>query len=356
VYRAAERYSGLTPTHAQVRADLEVPLRQKAGVELDQGVFLSQVLSCSRAGAHLIHAMLRPRAESEERLAEFRRTGAVDLGTAYVQRDGNVGWLYLRNTRFLNAEDDTTLEALETGVDLVLLDPEIEAGVLRGATVDHPRYAGRHVFNAGLNLTRLYQGQLSYLFCITRELGLVSKLYRGLTGPEFYPREPEATLEKPWIGAVEAFAIGGGCQLMLVLDYVVAETGSFFNLPAPKEGLIPGVANLRLTRFVGDRLARQGIFFDRQFPADSPEGRLLCDEVVPPEAIMPAVRAAVERLVGSGMVSTSANRKALRVGHEPLSALQAYMALYAREQAYAYFSAGLVHNLEANWVARKRSG
>ena len=39
---------------------------------------------------------------------------------------------------------------------------------------------------------------------------------------------------------VEAFAIGGGCQLLLVMDHTLAEDGSFFNLPARKEGIVPG--------------------------------------------------------------------------------------------------------------------
>jgi Na+-driven multidrug efflux pump len=98
------------------------------------------------------------------------------------------------------------------------------------------------------------------------------------------------------------------------MDRVLAEAGSYFNLPARKEGIIPGAANLRLPRLVGDRLARQGIMFDRQFPADSPEGRLLCDEVVPVGDMDAAIARAVESLTSSGVVSAAANRKALRVG------------------------------------------
>ena len=52
--------------------------------------------------------------------------------------------------------------------------------------------------------------------------------------------EPERTLEKLWVAVVDKFAIGGGCQLLLVVDYVIAETGSYFNLPARKEGFLPG--------------------------------------------------------------------------------------------------------------------
>jgi len=354
VYRAAERFLGLTPTRAAVEAERQLLQKEKEGVEIDQGLFFSQILAHHQAGAHLCWAMLRPGPEAYERLEELQRTGVVDLGAAVVQRNGHIGQVLMRNPRFLNAEDDFTLGPLELAIDLVTLDPAIEVAVLRGATVDHPRYRDRHVFSAGINLTHLYHGQISYLFYVMRELGAVNKLYRGLAGPEFLPDEPETTLEKPWIAAVEAFAIGGGCQILLVMDHVLAETGSFFNLPARKEGIIPGVANLRLPRLVGERLARQGILFDRRFEADSPDGRLICDEVVPVGEMDAAIERAAGRLVGSGMVSAAGNRKALRVGQEPLSLFQAYMATYAREQAYCHFSPALIANLEASWGAHRR--
>jgi thioesterase DpgC len=225
---------------------------------------------------------------------------------------------------------------------------------MRGAMVDHPRYAGRRVFDAGINLTHIYHGRISYLFYLTRDLGFVNKIYRGLTGPDFYLGEPESTQEKPFIAAVEAFAIGGGCQLLLVMDHVLAEQGSYFNLPARNEGIIPGAGNLRFTRFLGDRLARQGILMGRTFAADTPEGRLLCDEVVLVGEMDAAIERTIATLASAGVVSAAANRKALRVGQEPIEQFQAYMALYAREQAYCHFSPALIRNLEQNWNAHQR--
>jgi thioesterase DpgC len=328
--------------------------RDKNGIEIDQGLFLSQILSHPRAGAHLVHAMLRPTEEALERLAAFRRTGYVDLGTAEVRRQGRTGFLLFKNPRFLNAEDETTLGPCEVGVDLLTLDPQVEVGVLRGAPVTHPRYADRRVFSAGLNLTHLYYGRISFLFFINRDLGFVNKLYRGLSGSEFALGEPESTTEMPWIAAVEAFAIGGGCQLLLGVDRVLAESGAFFNLPARKEGIIPGTANLRLTRFVGDRLARQAILFGRDFRVDTPEGMLLCDEVVPTGEMDLALERTARALTGAGVVSAAGNRKALRVGQEPLDQFRQYMAVYVREQVYCHFSPALIHNLEANWNAHQR--
>ena len=52
--------------------------------------------------------------------------------------------------------------------------------MFRGGVVHHPRYPGVRVFGSGLNLTHLYHGQLSYLFFLLRDLGYVSKIYRGI--------------------------------------------------------------------------------------------------------------------------------------------------------------------------------
>ena len=343
VYQAAERFPGLTPTRTSVAAELERKLAEKEGVELAQGLFLAQVLASPRSGAHLIRAMLRPTAEALERLDDFRASGVADLGTVHVRREGRAGVLELRNPRHLNAEDDTTLAASECAVDLILLDPEIEVGVLRGGQVDHPRYSGARVFGAGLNLTRLYHGQIPFLFFVTRDLGYVNKIFRGL---------PQ--VEKLWIAAAETYAIGGACQLLHVVDHVIASRGCRLYLPARKEGIIPGASNLRLPRFVGDRLARRAILSGLEFEAGTPHGDLLCDEVVEAEAVDSTLAARVEALTGSGLVSAAANRRALRIGQEPLDVFRTYMAAYAADQAHCYLSPALVDNLERNWKAHER--
>jgi enoyl-CoA hydratase/carnithine racemase len=357
VYQAAEHVPGLVPAREKMLADRERKQKDKEGYEVDQGLFLSHVLSHPPSGGHLVHAMLRPRAESSSYLAEFQQTGRLDIGSTTVERRGPVGYLYHGNPGFLNAEDDSTTSTLEIGVDLILLDPTIEVGVMRGKVVNHPKYAGRRVFNAGINLTHLYHGQISFLdFFIARDMGYLHKMYRGLSGPEFWPDEVENNaIEKPWIAAVETFAIGGGCQLLLAMDHVLAERSSFFNLPARKEGIIPGVSNMRLWRFIGDRAARQAILFDRQFPADSPAGQLICDVVVPDGEMDNALEQTVQALTSSGVVSAAGNRKAIRVGQESIDQFRQYMSVYCREQAYCHYSPQLIANLEQNWNAAQRS-
>jgi thioesterase DpgC len=271
-----------------------------------------------------------------------------------VRREGNAGYLELRNPRHLNAEDDTTLAASECATDLILLDPEIEVGVLRGGIVEHPRYAGSRIFGSGLNLTRMYLGKVPFVFFITRDLGYVNKIYRGLSGPEFRPGAPEETTEKLWVAAAETFAIGGACQLLHVVDHVLAARGCRLFLPARKEGIIPGASPLRLPRSVGDRLARQAILSGREFEAGVPPAELLCDEVVEPDGMDGALEVRIEALTSSGLINAAANRRALRVGEEPLDVFRRYMATFSRDQAECHLSPALVRNLEEHWNARER--
>lgn len=211
-------------------------------------------------------------------------------------------------------------------------------------------------FSAGINLTHLYQGRISFLWYLRRDLGPLNKIFRGLATAEVAPDDVRGTTpEKPWIAAVDTFAIGGGCQILLVMDYVLAARGSFMTLPARKEGIIPGAANLRLPRFTGARIARQLIATGRELACDSPEGRLICDDIATPADMDAALARAVEDLTTSGAVSLVGNRRALRAGAEPADTFRAYMAVYAREQAFCHFSPQLIDNLERNWRAGERS-
>jgi len=358
---AAARLPGVLPTEAELVAERELMQQDKDGLEIAQGLFVSQVCADSQCGHHLLRSMLRPLPGSLERLAEFSRDGRIDLGTVKLEVEGQTAYVYLHNQRYLNSEDDTTVLPLEMAFDLVLLHPEVRMGVLRGSVVDHPKYAGRRVFCSGINLTRIYQGKQSYLSFLFRNMSMHTKLYRGLlpvevpNGLSMPNVEPEETLEKLWVAVVESFAIGGGCQLLLVVDYVIAEEGSYFSLPARKEGILPGAANMRLPRFVGERLAREAIMFDRTFPANSPEGRMIANQVVPAAEIDQAVKDCVAKAVGSGMVSVGGNRKAIRVQTEPMETYRRYIATYAYEQAFCHLSEQLIANLERHWNAKART-
>ena len=329
--------------------DAALPLKEKKGLERVQGAFLAEILADPVCGTHLCHSMLLPIATSSQIMA-FREKGEFSGPGATLRREGKASIITMSNPQYLNAEDEGTLRGFETAVDLALLDPATEVCVLRGGTVTHPKYAGKRLFGAGINLTHLYQGKIRYLWYMIRDLGMVNKFYRGLAKPDASPEVD--SIEKLWIAAVDGFAIGGHCQILLTMDCTVAAKDAYLTLPARKEGIIPGAADLRLPRFVGDRIARQAVMAERRIDCDSPEGRLICDEIVAPDEMDSSIRKIVEKLTGSGIVSAAGNRRAFRAGQEPLDMFRRYMAVYAREQAHCHFSPALVANLERNWKVK----
>ena len=127
--------------------------------------------------------------------------------------------------------------------------------------------------------------------------------------------------------AVDAFAIGGHCQVLLTMDYVLAADDAYMTLPARKEGIIPGAANMRMWRFTGDRIARQAIMSGRRLDRDTPEGRMICDEIVPAGEMDAALDRVTASFTDSGVVSAAGNRRAFRVAEEPLDLFRRYMAV-----------------------------
>ena len=356
VFDAATAVPGVAPTREQVAAENSRLQRDKDGIEIDQGIFLAHMLANERSGLHLCHAMLLPRPEATELLPKLDADELVDLGKVTVERRGQAVLVTLRNPRFLNAEDETTLDVTEIAVDLAILDPATAIAVIRGGMLDHAKYRGRRVFGSGINLTHLYRGQIPFVWFLQRDLGFVHKLMRGVAQPDSVPDDLRGRgTEKPWIAAVDGFAIGGHCQILLTMDYVLAAEDAFMTLPARKEGIIPGLANLRLPRFTGDRIARQAIQYERRLTCSSPEGRLICDEIAKPDGMDTAIDRVIDGLTNAGAVSAVGNRRAFRVGEEPLDLFRRYCAAYARDQAYCCFSPALIANLERNWNAHNRT-
>ncbi|WP_084549782.1 (3,5-dihydroxyphenyl)acetyl-CoA 1,2-dioxygenase DpgC [Actinomadura rifamycini] len=340
VEAAAEAFPGLVPTAARLAAERTRAQADKEGLEIDQGIFLRGVLRSPVAGPHLLDAMLAPTERALDLLPEFVRTGAVDMEAVRLERRDGVAHLTMCRDDCLNAEDERQVDDMETAVDLALLDPSVGVGLLRGGEMSHPRYRGRRVFSAGINLKRLHAGEISLVgFLLRREMGYIAKLVRGVR----VPADPDApdgsgggpawqwpTVDKPWVAAVDAFAIGGGMQLLQAFDHVIAEAGAYLSLPAAQEGIIPGASNYRLTRATGPRISRQIILSGRRIRAAEPAAATLVDEVVEPPEMDAAVARAVDRLRGPAVVT---NRRMLNLADDPPEEFRRYMAEFALQQA-----------------------
>ena len=332
---AAVAFPGLVPAADQLEAERLRPQAGKEGHEIDQGIFFSRVLDSPVAGPHLLDAMRRPTARGLRLLPEFARTGTADLGSVRLERTGGVARLTMCRDDCLNAEDNQQVDDMETAVDLALLDPAVTVGLVRGGEMSHPRYRGKRVFSAGINLKALHAGGISLVdFLLRRELGYIHKLLRGIlaSGGECWHCP---SIEKPWVAAIDGFAIGGGAQLLLVFDQVLAASDAYFSLPAADEGIIPGAANLRLTRLAGTRLSRQVILTGRRIRVSEPDARLLVDEVVEPDELDTAVERCLARLQSPAVI---ANRRMLTIAGESQSEFLRYMAEFSLQQALRLYS------------------
>lgn len=333
---AAERFPGLVPTAAELAEDCGVAQSEKDGREIDQGIFFRALLRSPTAGRHLLAAMRLPTRRAMNLRAEFADKGVLDLGVVTLERDNGATHLTVNNRHCLNAEDNRLAADLETAVDLVLLDEQTRVGVLRGGMMTHPRYLGRRVFSSGLNLHDLREGRISFVeFILLRECGYLAKIRAGLLTAPGGHGFPHDTLQKPWLAVVDSFAIGGGMQLLMVFDRVIAADDAFFSLPAAHEGIVPGVANLRLSKLIGPRPARRVILGGQRIYASDPDASLVCDEVVAPGQLDDAARAAVADLA---QPAVAANRRMIVLAEETIDEFRAYLAEFAYVQATRMYS------------------
>ena len=254
-------------------------------------------------------------------LKKLDADGVLDLGTVSVERRGKAAVRDIEEPALPQRRGRQ--HARRHGDRRRSRDPRSQrptSPCCAAALVEHPKYAGRRLFGAGINLTHLYRGQIPFVWFLKRDLGFVHKFFRGVAQPDALPDDVHGTgIEKPWIAAVDGFAIGGHCQILLTMDYVLAASDAFMTLPARKEGIIPGAANLRLPRFTGDRITRQSIQYERKLRLRQP-GRpadLRRDRRARPRWTARST-AWSPRLTSSGAVSATSNRRAIRIGEEPL--------------------------------------
>lgn len=338
--RVGDLVPGLLPNRKERKDDGARPAAAQRGWEIDHAIFLHHVLTDRHCGLHLLDSMRRPKASAEQAAAEFAVSGRASSGSVTMARRGGISSISMNDGQHLNAEDIEQLRALEYLTDLALLDPATTVVLLRGGVMTHHKYRGRRVFCAGINLTKLAAGSIPLVeYLIEREAGYLAKILHGLSSDDDSRRQ-----SKPWVAAVEGFAIGGGAQVVLVCDRVVAEEGAFASLPAAQEGIIPGAANMRLINQVGARAAREMVLTGRVITAGEPDAHLMFDRVVPSQNMD---RAVAEECEAMAEPAVQANRQMLNLALEAPDDLRRYLAEFCLLQAMRARSADVLGKASA---------
>jgi enoyl-CoA hydratase len=178
------------------------------------------------------------------------------------ERDGPVGVVTLNRPKQLNALSGPLMEELVAAFEELERDETIRAIVLTG---------GPTVFAAGADLKE---------FAVQTSVGMLTNSRIGLW-------DRIKAISKPIVAAVSGYALGGGCELAMQCDIIVASETARFGQPEINVGLIPGAGGTqRLTRTVGKFKAMEMVLLGSMIDAREAERRGLANRVVPPELVV----------------------------------------------------------------------
>ena len=138
-------------------------------------------------------------------------------------------------------------------------------------------------------------------------------------GGEFITRNWEQIrgIRKPVIAAVAGFALGGGCELAMMCDFIIAADNARFGQPEIKLGIIPGAGGTqRLPRAVGKAKAMDMALTGRMMDAAEAERAGLVSRVVAPDRLMEEAMAAAAVICGYGLISVMAAKEAVNRAFE----------------------------------------
>ena len=140
-------------------------------------------------------------------------------------------------------------------------------------------------------------------------------VYKG----DYITRNWEAIrkIRKPVIAAVSGFALGGGCELAMMCDFIIAADNARFGQPEITLGTIPGAGGTqRLPRFVGKAKAMDMVLTGRMMDAAEAERSGLVSRVVPLDKLMEEAVAAAEKIAGMSLPATMVAKEAVNRAFE----------------------------------------
>jgi enoyl-CoA hydratase/carnithine racemase len=195
----------------------------------------------------------------------------ANFKTIIFEQKGNVAWITLNRPEVLNAQNDLLRNEVVEALEDASRNDDVYAIVITGS--------GEKAFSAGADISEFP----------TRVPADVIK-QKGLRRPYEVIRE----IPKPVIAAVNGLALGGGCELVLACDVVVASETAQFGQPEIRVGVIPGGGGTQiLPRLIGEKKAKELIFSGRSITAAEALTMGMINKVVPPGELI----AATEKLV-----------------------------------------------------------
>ena len=220
------------------------------------------------------------------------------LSTILTETDGPVGLVRLNRPEALNALNTQITTELGLALDAFEADPEIHAIVITG---------NDRAFAAGADVKEIQHKTSSDVY----EEEFITATW-----------ERAASCRKPLIAAVAGHAVGGGCELAMMCDIIIAADTARFALPETKIGVIPGAGGTqRLTRIVGKAIAMDMILSGRALTADEALAHGLVSRVTPAETYLATAISLAKDIARSSRPILRLAKEAVNQAYEtPLSA------------------------------------
>lgn len=122
---------------------------------------------------------------------------------------------------------------------------------------------------------------------------------------------------QPVIAAVEGFAMGGGCELAVLSDFIVASETAVFAVPEVTRGIFPGIGGTQmLPRIVGGPFAKEMVYTGRRVPAEEAKAVGLINHLVPAGQAAAKAREIAETIANNGPIAVRQAKKAVAWGSE----------------------------------------
>ena len=129
--------------------------------------------------------------------------------------------------------------------------------------------------------------------------------------------EKVTATRKPWIAAVAGYALGGGCEVAMMADFIIAGDNAQFGQPEIKLGVTPGMGgSQRLTHAIGKAKAMEMCLTGRMMGAEEAERSGLVARVVPAADLLAEALKTAETIAGMGPLATIANKEMVNAAFE----------------------------------------
>ena len=217
----------------------------------------------------------------------------MDLNHILFQIEEGIATLTFNRPKALNALNSELLDEMSQTLDAVAANEDVRVLILTGS--------GDKAFVAGADITELARcNVLQAKVFATKGQNVIGKLQ---------------CLDIPVIAAVNGFALGGGSEIALACDFIIAAENAKFGLPEITLGIIPGFGGTqRLPRLIGSNMAKEMIFTGKMISAAEAHSIGMVNRVVSADALMTDVMNTAKAIYQKGKVSLRAAKQVINAG------------------------------------------